>query len=274
MLRIGFDAGMSSGESGTAFLNSIQHIKTALFSGENLPTLLDRVDYYLELAGLHKHVLAKTHLLMFRDTISTLIDKGESTSSKVFLNKTVAESANDSAISQFHRAIQAFWIGHSERCHHNAGKVLEMSSVTGRLGDAVIMFFYGLNSFHVLKRQNIAKYRKIPTNAITALKYASSNSRWNFRNKVHLLEAENFSFCGENDNAKASYAAAITSAGCSRFIHEQGLAYECAGIHHKKIGDHSSAFRFFSRAKHCYQEWGSQVKVASMTRLLKGFQQI
>jgi len=275
MLRQGFDAGMSTGESGTAFLNSIQHIKTSLIAGENLSSLLDKVDYYLELADLYKNKLTKTYLSIFRDTISTLIDKGESTSSKSNPNKTITEDsmkpANSSETMHFHRAIQAFWLGHSERCHHYVGKVLQMSSVTGTLRHVVMMFIHGLNTFQVLKRQNTAKLRTIPKNAITALKTATSHSRWNFRNKVHLLEAENFSFHGNHEEAKASYAAAITAARCSRFIHEQGLACELAGFHYKKIGDHVSAWSFFNQAKQCYADWGSQVKVDSINRQLELF---
>ena len=90
--------------------------------------------------------------------------------------------------------------------------------------------------------------------------------------KVHLLEAENFSFHGNHEEAKASYAAAITSARCSRFIHEQGLACELAGFHYKKIGNHRSAWSFFNQAKQCYADWGSQIKVDSITRQLETFQ--
>ena len=81
MLRQGFDAGMSMGESGMAVLNAIQHIKTSLIAGEKLPKLLEKVDYYAELADKCNNGLAKIYLAMYRDTISTLIDKGVSTSS-------------------------------------------------------------------------------------------------------------------------------------------------------------------------------------------------
>ena len=133
MLRQGFDAGMSIGESGTAFFNSIHHIKTSPIAGEKLSTLLDKVDYYLELADLYKNELTKTYLSIFRDTISTLIDKGESTSSKRNPSNTIPENsttpANSSETMHSHRVIQAFWLGHSERCHHYVGKVLQLSSV-------------------------------------------------------------------------------------------------------------------------------------------------
>mmetsp|Transcript_7945 Transcript_7945/g.17919 ORF Transcript_7945/g.17919 Transcript_7945/m.17919 type:complete len:1329 (+) Transcript_7945:91-4077(+) len=275
MLRQGFDVGMSLGDSGTAFLNATQQVKNSIIAGENLPTLLKKVDYYLELTDLYKNELTKTYLLIFRDTISTLIDKGESTSSKSNSNDATVENAMNNAhcskTMYFHRAIQAYWLGHSERCHHYIGKVLQMSNATEGLNGIVITYIHGLNSFQVLKRQNTSKLRLIPKNAIAALKTATSHSRWNFRNKVHLLEAENFSFQGNNEEAKASYAAAITSARCSRFVHEQGLACELAGHHYKKIGNHRSAWSFYDQAKQCYAEWGSQMKVDGITRQLESF---
>jgi hypothetical protein len=86
--------------------------------------------------------------------------------------------------------------------------------------------------------------------------------------KVHLLEAEQFSLQNHNSEAQASYAAAINSARSSGFIHEQGLACELAGHHHKKINDLRSAWSFFDQAKRCYTDWGSQMKVDSVTRQL------
>ena len=69
----------------------------------------------------------------------------------------------------------------------------------------------------------------------------------------------------------ASYAAAISSACSSKFIHEQGLACELAGYHYKKNGDLSGARSFFEQAKKCYTDWGSQMKVDSVTHELESF---
>ena len=89
---------------------------------------------------------------------------------------------------------------------------------------------------------------------------------------MNLLEAEIFSREGRNEEAKASYAAVITSARCSRCIHEQGLVCELAGFHSKKIGDNESACNLFNQAKQCYANWGSQMKVDSITRQLETLQ--
>ena len=82
------------------------------------------------------------------------------------------------------------------------------------------------------------------------------------------MQAEQFSYQNQHHKAKASYAAAISSARSSGFIHEQGLACELAGYHFKKVGDSRSACGFFEQAKQCYTEWGSLVKVESVTRQL------
>jgi len=87
--------------------------------------------------------------------------------------------------------------------------------------------------------------------------------------QVHLLEAEQFSFQNRNSEAHASYAAAINSARLSGFIHEQGLACELAGYHFKKVFDLQSAWILFDQAKQCYIEWGSQMKVDSVSRQLR-----
>ncbi|KAL3780004.1 hypothetical protein ACHAW5_008325 [Stephanodiscus triporus] len=126
----------------------------------------------------------------------------------------------------------------------------------------------GMNSFQLMKRTSNGKLRSIQRNATFVLKNMALLSSWNFTNKVHLLEAEQFSRQNHNSEAQASYAAAINSARSSGFIHEQGLACELAGHHHKKIDDLRSAWSFFDQAKRCYTEWGSQMKVDSVTRQL------
>ena len=87
--------------------------------------------------------------------------------------------------------------------------------------------------------------------------------------QVHLLEAEQFSFLNRNSEAQASYAAAINSSRSSGFIHEQGLACELAGYHFKKVVDLHSAWILFDQAKQCYIEWGSEMKVNSVSCQLR-----
>ena len=146
-LRQGFDAGMSAGNSAAAFLNENRHINVSYYAGETLQKILQKIDAYLTLTNLYQHKLMKSHLLIFRDTISTLIDQGKSTSSNTDSN--CSENAEDTTVHTsrfifFHRASQAFWLGHTERCHHYFLKVLQLSVVIAKSANIIATFYQGL----------------------------------------------------------------------------------------------------------------------------------
>merc|ERR1712194_220599 len=101
----------------------------------------------------------------------------------------------------------------------------------------IATFYYGINAFSLLKGRRTSKLKLIPKACIRELKAAALHSEWNYRNKVHLMEAEMFSYEGNNESASSFYAAAILASRSSSFVHEQGLACELAGFHYKKIGN-------------------------------------
>lgn len=185
MLCQAFVTGMTLGECAAALSNSLIHTDILFLAGENLPTLLKRVDYYLELSDRYKNKFSHTYLLHLRGTISVLIDKGGSSSSKPLPDDNyTADYGSASKVMNFHRAIQAFWLGHNERCHHFVGKAEETEQRVGEPMKMTISFLYGLNAFHVMKRQSSAKVRAIPGNSVSTLKAAEAHSSWNFSNKV------------------------------------------------------------------------------------------
>lgn len=208
---------------------------------------------------------------MYQQTIRVLIDKGASNQNGDGVDElSQSESVCIRRMSEtmnFQKALQSFWLGYAERCHHYVLKLLQLS-VLGRHHRLIVAFYHGISSFTMLKRQRTSKLRQIPKDAIEALKVAAKDSKWNYGNKVHLLDAELSSYEGRNEDANSLYAAAILSARASRFIHEQGLACELAGFHYKKIGDLQRAFGFFNQAKLCYAEWGSEMKVNFINRHL------
>ena len=183
MARQAFNAALSRGENRVAFLNAMQHIKILLFAGEKLPTILEKVDFYLKLADQYNNVIGKHILYMFRDTISTLIDRGESTSLENDGANEVMNASPSSAGIHRHRAIQSYWLGYNERCHHYWAKAAPPNA-TENLGSIVLTFLHGLGSFQLMKRKNTLKLRMIARDAIAVLKTAASHSQWNYCNKV------------------------------------------------------------------------------------------
>ena len=187
MLRQGFDAAMSVGETGTACLISVHHIKTAIIAGERLPALLEKVDYYSERANNHQHELAKFYLSIFQGTISTLMNNGQPASSTSHENNGLPTERARSNLLQamyFHSSIQSFWQGHNERCQYYMDKMQESSSDLGKLNNLYSVFIHGVISFQSLKKNTSTKIRASSKRAIRVLKVAAKNSCWNFQNKV------------------------------------------------------------------------------------------
>ena len=117
----------------------------------------------------------------------------------------------------------------------------------------------------VKKKRKAIKSKDAALKAIAAVKDIASSSEWNFAGKYHLLEAEVRAVeivPATHINIMALYDSSIAHAKQSRFIHEEGLACEKAGLYCKKLQDYARARNYFNRARVCYSEWGSNVKVA------------
>jgi tetratricopeptide (TPR) repeat protein len=255
MLKEGFEAGMCSGDIRYAFLNALNQIRLSLLSGENLQDLLKETEYYLSLMGKQQQNQTKALMLMFHETISLLISNSEYTAPPFATGSIIPPLQHC-----FHKALQSFFMSRSERCNHFSEKIMHAAE-GGRQHHIFITSYYALNSFKVAETVHTKKIRAVPEQAVATFKAAAEQSKYNFQNKVELLEAELYNRNGEHDKAKASYAAAIASARSSKFIHEEGLACEKAAFHHKNVGEISDALKYFMQARECYKKWGSKVKV-------------
>jgi hypothetical protein len=193
MLRQGFDAGLSLGEPGIAFLNSIQHMRTAIIAGERLPILLEKVDYYLKMADAYKNELARAFFSLYRDTIlSILSGSNEIPSSTDHSNNDLpTENTNAKVLESIYiqRAIQAYWQGHSKRCQFYMEKFIHQGTFNFWSHD-YIAFIHGLNSLELQKSQSTINLRSVTKRSIKVLKTAASFSSWNFQNKVSTMPAD------------------------------------------------------------------------------------
>jgi tetratricopeptide (TPR) repeat protein len=247
------------------------HIRISILTGSNLPNLLREADNYLALIGRHGSKFSRIGIVCCRQTVSTLIDNGENTSlssddneEKEMMNEETYSEDHSRQIN-YHKAQQCFWLGHHERCYRCIEKMLQVEGAAHyRL---TTIFYHGLNSFSLMRKGKFAKRcSQIYKAALAELLKAEELSKWNYRNKVYLLQAEKHSFAGRDEEARTSYGSAIIAARTSKFVHEQGLACECAGFHCKRMGDLEQAWRFFNQARNCYEKWGSSMKVEFVTR--------
>ena len=274
-----FSVGMSRGDSAIASYNAIIAIRFGMLGGENLPSLLEESDSIIEQMTRFDLKVGKRFIEIYREVVVALIGNGANTTS-IQNEETAGESLQYDKVFSINRALQSYWLGYTTRCSHYVDKLLAMK-VLGSHNRIFILFFGALNAFRGVKNKKngngssktkFPKVRKMNKEATKLLKTASETCPSNFANKLRLLEAEFYSFEQKNEAAKSAYEAAISLSHSNKFIHEQGLSAELAGIHFQRIGDNETAVRYFNEAKECYERWGSQMKVGFITGLLEKIQ--
>ena len=280
-LRECFDSALSSGNASMGFLCAAQSISFSILSGEKeLSPLLKEIDYYLHLLATYKSEVSKIYMLCYRATVSMLIDKGEATSIEAKEYQVDDSDPGNKFLDTYycHQVLRNFWLGYDERCRHFAQKAFARIRrgmyLQGMYLYHIIKFYYGLNVLDMLKKKVYATRQKEVEDIIDSLKVAVTLADSNFKNKLELLQAEMHGLGARHHEAVALYEASIASAKKSRFIHEQGLACERAGLYHKKMGHARDALVHFQQAHVCYKEWGSIVKVEVIQRELDGFNSI
>ena len=275
-----FSVGMSRGDSAIASYNGVLAIRFGMFGGENLPSLLEESDSIIEQMARFDQKVGKRFVGIYREVIATLIGDGANPFTAIQDEETAGQSLKYDQLFSINRALQSFWLGYTARCSHYVDKLLAME-VLGSHNRIFILFFGALNAFRGVKskrngsgssKSKFPKVRRMYKEGSKLLKTASETCSPNFANKLRLLEAEFYSFEQKNEAAKSAYEAAISLSQSNKFIHEQGLSAELAGIHFQRIGDNETAVRYFNEAKECYEKWGSQMKVGFITGLLEKIQ--
>lgn len=84
-----------------------------------------------------------------------------------------------------------------------------------------------------------------------------AHSEWNFKNKMLLLQAE-FHYSMKNYSmATICYKASIEAAHKHKFIHEEAIANELAGIFFLDLGQRKKSLSCLKQSTACYQAWGA-----------------
>eukprot|EP00986_Skeletonema_menzelii_P001198 scaffold313_cov104-Skeletonema_menzelii.AAC.1 len=228
----------------------------------------------------YKNELAKKFLLCYRETVATLIDRGETTGIDAKLSYADAYDLGPGnkllEVLYFQEVFRNYWLGYTERCHHYALKSLDISKQenffiynmkfyhgTPLLSNTLPFITTALNLLDMIKKKaNYSKTLEVDE-IIESMKIVASHAETNFRNKLELLEAEHYGLTARHESVVAfhAYNMAIVSAQKAGFLHEQGLACERAGFYCERMKYDEKALSYFNQALECYQKWGSSVKV-------------
>ena len=142
-LRKLFPSCLSSGNANIAFYCASQGAQFSTIGAEkDLTSLLKEMDYYLHQLETYKSEMARYCLLCYRETISTLIDKGQTTAITARLAYADVSDPGNKLLEvfYFHQVFRNFWLGYSERCQHYVHKYGEI--LRPRHFESYIIKFY------------------------------------------------------------------------------------------------------------------------------------
>lgn len=273
MHRRAYEIALQIGNTSIAALHKHLSIVRKLHSGVNLLFLKDEIEHDLKMAKHHSLRYLVMKLSIYYETVLTLIGD-KSPSSSLRLDDEGPERPKFDRESTFLlcRMVTSAYFGYFERVKSMARKwelSIDAHSRMVNLRVIYISFYYGLSMISLQRRKRSKNMPEKINTLLDVLKSAADLSEWNFKNKASLLKAEKHSFCLENSEAEIEYETSIAAAKSSKFIQEEGLACELAGMHHERLENNEKALAFFRQAERCYKYWGSQRKTWQMTEKAK-----
>ena len=102
------------------------------------------------------------------------------------------------------------------------------------------------------------KYKVRGEKALDKLKEWAGYSEWNFKHKQLLLEAEFHYSMNNSSMAATCYEASIKAAHEHKFIQEEAIANELAGLFFLEEGQLEKALSYFKQSSTCFQVWGAR----------------
>lgn len=121
------------------------------------------------------------------------------------------------------------------------------------------VFYDGLINLYFMGKTGDSRHLERGNNAVSKMREWSRHSEWNFKNKLLLLNAELHRVMNESYQAAICYEESIKAANDHKFINEEAIANELAGIFYVGQGDRQRSLSHFKRSVECYQKWGAPV---------------
>ena len=284
MHRQAYDVGLQTGNLSIAGMHKTFAIAREFYTGVNLVRIKDEIECVSKSQEYYGSMsVAGVKLGVQNMVVKCLID-GESSGTK-----SEDGSDNDPTVV-YAQMIISVYCGYFERAKHLAKRWEKIHcKEIFSLRVVFVQFYWGLASLVVARRKATKQVLSDIDRYISIVENAAGFCMWNFRNKVALLKALRHSLRSQNAEAEgeisihivfflkygffltivdhcfhfteATFQIAVDLSQASKFVHEEGLCHELAGMHHEELGEFQHALNSYRQAEKCYSTWGSQMKV-------------
>ena len=126
------------------------------------------------------------------------------------------------------------------------------------------MFYSGLVAFNLFRETQDQYWMNLGKDTISQMETWMNECKWNFENKLLLLNAEYHFSIGDFDKATEEYRLSTFSAHAHRFFHEEAIANELAGYFQSERGRKGASISLMKQAKECYLTWGASRKAEAL----------
>jgi len=258
------EVGLLTGDTEFAMVNAQLYLGTSLYTGQLLRPLLKETEIYSKQMVEYGHLKMNKLVTILEQVVLYLLGAEQSRHAVNVLEervdqKNLAMSMKEATMVLSYR----LWLAYLFGKYTNAAKIAEMNSgmetfPRPRFITICYHFFIkGLNAIELARISREDKWISIADRAIEEMTAMAKCSSWNCQNKLELMKAEYAYLEGNIVEASKLYDRAVELASNHRFIHEEALALERAGIFHLENHDHDVASGYFSRACQCYDQWGA-----------------
>mmetsp|Transcript_9387 Transcript_9387/g.19543 ORF Transcript_9387/g.19543 Transcript_9387/m.19543 type:complete len:1516 (+) Transcript_9387:207-4754(+) len=236
---VGFHAGNRIGDEFSSSLNYYLHTTTCFLCGKNLSVLKEVCSAEIVRLIENKHKWFVPSFSMLYWVIAELIDGSDfqSTNHNPLIPceqsiVTIPANAMHGSLELFLDICKLMRSLFFRRDMDKCVSVLDRIMAACQLRPLTIIgvFFEGLISFEMARKASDSmKWISNGEIALTFMKKWES-SKWNFENKIKLLEAERMRSLGFFDLATKLYQEAILSSEKHKFVHEHAISLEMQGL--------------------------------------------
>ncbi|BAB73957.1 trifunctional serine/threonine-protein kinase/ATP-binding protein/sensor histidine kinase [Anabaena sp. FACHB-709] len=274
-LQEGVQSGLDTGDIEYVGYNGLLVCWHPFWSGENLETVEQRLDKYINLAQRIQQEHFTVCLLILKQLLTEL---KQGLKNEVYLdgddfNNSIMQRMAGNITAIFYAYLAKSILSYFFKDYSQAVKNAELAqqyevAVGGTFYLIEYKFYYSLAllalCLNLTSDADITSALEKVSENQQQLKEWADHAPINNQHKYELVEAEKARVLGQVLIAMEYYECAIQGAHKFGYIHEEALAYECAAEFYFSLGRNEFACLYITKAHYGYRHWGASAKVRNL----------
>ncbi|REG83454.1 adenylate/guanylate cyclase domain-containing protein [Algoriphagus antarcticus] len=253
------------------------------YGGEPIPKILQRGELLSKQIAPLNQIMQIKRIDLFRQSALCLVDgvkDFEFLSGDIFDERKI-DFPDEPAFSLYYHNLYAqkkvlsLIFNQNEAAWKFCGLAkLHLIPVKGSITE--MLFFYYENLcitpiFHIRSSSEQKSLLKIYRKNLKLIGGLVKHSEANFQHRYEFMKAEYEALIGNFDMAIRSFTYAIRYARVHKYIQDEALMWERAGVYFKSQQQPEAAQFYLSNAYKAYEKWGAKAKLDQMKEEYKGF---